>query len=721
MSVCKSLSHTPGIFYFFLVVFLAATADVRAQLDPAFGNGGATTTDLFGDDAPFGSFILPSGKIFVASSSRSGTQSKYFFVRYNSDGTLDNTYGSNGQQEITIPFIQAQDRGITEAVRQSDGKIVLAGFDGADGLVMRFNEDASIDTTFSGDGVHRPNIAPAHRDAVNAISVLNDGKILISGFEGDSSFFYNPFLLRYLPNGGVDTSFGIGGYRTYDNISGNTDNGSEILIQSTGSIVVVNPTEYNTGQIPTGANVVATFRRFTNNGEPDALLGFILSESYRTVGMQPDDKILVGSIAGSTPPLLGSNTLDVRVTRFNANGGMDTTFGLGGETKFDLVGYQNDSPSGFLILPDGQIFVSVTTYLTPNRSIFRYHTLSFARLSAAGVINGKFLATTVFPITQKALNALTADAKIVTTYATNNPVSGNSDLLVARSLGVPLTSPRVRGVPFDFGVTATGLAKATVYRPGDRNWYVNPVFPGYFFGLAGDVLAPSDFIGDFATELALFRPSNGTWYIATANQNAATNPVTVRWGLAGDIPVPNDYDGDGKSDIAVFRPSDGVWYIRNSSDNSAAFVRWGISGDKPVAGDYDGDGRIDVAVWRPSDGVWYILKSSDSQPIIVPFGLQGDVPVSEDYDGDGRTDIAVWRPSDGIWYRLNSSNGGFLGFQWGLSTDVAVPGDYDGDLKTDIAVWRPSQGRWYVLQSSNGVPSAFNWGVSTDLPLQARN
>lgn len=715
----RSQGRTLGILYFLIVVFVASATNTFAQLDPAFGNSGATTTDLFGDDIAIGSFVLPSGKIFVVSSSRSGPQSKYFFVRYNSDGTLDSTYGSNGQQEITIPVIQAQDHRISEAVRQPDGKIILAGFDGTDGIVLRYNENGSIDTTFSGDGVHRPNIAPAHRDGVNAVAVLNDGKILASGFEGDSSFFNNPFLLRYLPNGEVDPSFGIGGYRTYDNISGNTDNGSEIFIQSTGAIVVVNPTEYNTGNIPTGFNVVATCRRFTTNGEPDTLLAFVLSDNYRTVGMQPDDKLLVGSVGGSPPPLQGSNMLDVLVRRFNANGGIDTAFGSGGETKFDIAAYHDDEPSGFQILPDGQIFVSVLTYLTPNRSRFRNTTLSFARLSAAGAINGKFLATSVLTAQPKALNVLTAGNKIVTTYTATNPVSGNRDLLLTRSLGVPLTNPRLRGVPFDFALPTNGIAKPAVYRPGDRNWYINPVFPGYFFGLPGDVLAPSDFIGDFATELAVFRPSSGTWYIATQYQGAATNFITVRWGLAGDIPVPNDYDGDGKSDVAVFRPSDGVWYIRNSADNSSAFVRWGVSGDKPVAGDYDGDGRIDIAVWRPSDGVWYILKSSDGQATVVPFGLNGDIPVSEDYDGDGRTDIAVWRPSEGIWYRLNSSNGSFYAFQWGRPADVPVPADYDGDLKTDISVWRPSDGRWYVL-SANG-PIAFNWGASTDLPLQARN
>jgi VCBS repeat protein len=63
-----------------------------------------------------------------------------------------------------------------------------------------------------------------------------------------------------------------------------------------------------------------------------------------------------------------------------------------------------------------------------------------------------------------------------------------------------------------------------------------------------------------------------------------------------------DYDGDGRTDIAVYRPGNGTWYIAFSSSNfqSSAAYQWGMSGDIPVPRDYDGDGKTDLAFYRPS-------------------------------------------------------------------------------------------------------------------------
>ena len=174
-----------------------------------------------------------------------------------------------------------------------------------------------------------------------------------------------------------------------------------------------------------------------------------------------------------------------------------------------------------------------------------------------------------------------------------------------------------------------------------------------------------DFTGDFLSDVGLFRPSTGNWFVA----GMTSAPV---WGGAGDVPVAGDYDGDAKMDIGVFRRTTGKWYLVQSRTGTALEYTWGGGTDRPVQGDYDGDGRTDVAVFRAATGKWYVIQSSTGTMREYTWGGEIDIPVPGDYDGDGRTDVAVFRPSNGTWYLRHSSTGALTTVVWGGATDIPV-------------------------------------------------
>ena len=207
------------------------------ELDTTFDTDGKVTTSIGSGDDYVNSVVLQSdGKIVAAGYSYNGSNYDFAIVRYNTDGSLDTTFDTDGK--VTTPIASGDDRAYS-VVLQSDGKIVAAGYsyNGSDNdfAIVRYNTDGSLDTTFDTDGKVTTPIG-SRSDTAYGVVLQSDGKIVAAGYSFNGSD--NDFaIVRYNTNGSLDTTFGTGGKVTTPIGSGNEEANS-VVLQSDGKIVV---------------------------------------------------------------------------------------------------------------------------------------------------------------------------------------------------------------------------------------------------------------------------------------------------------------------------------------------------------------------------------------------------------------------------------------------------------------------------------------------------
>jgi uncharacterized delta-60 repeat protein len=615
-------------------------------------------------------------------------------VRYNVNGSLDTTFGIGGK--VSTDFGGGLDVGNAVAL-QMDGKIVVAGTTNVftsgtadDFGVARYNSDGSLDSSFNGTGKFTLDF-DSQNDVANAVAIQPDGKIVVAGHAASGGGSWDLALTRLNPNGSFDTTFDNDGKVITDTLYGDA---GAILLQPDGKIITIGSEDSSFGRD-------FLLARYNTNGSLDTSFDF---DGLVTTTLSINDYAMDGALqADGKIVAVGRTDNAFGLVRFNSDGSLDTSFDGDGKliTNFSGQSYAY----AVAIQPNGKIVAAGGASVSQTLDDF-----ALARYNSDGSLDTSFdgdgKLTTAFGNMFDWASALLLqpDGKIIAA-GTKMVSTSDFDFALARYL---LESPRVQS-DFD-GDKKSDIA---LYRPADGVWYLlqssNGAFRAEQFGLSTDRIVPGDYDGDNKTDMAVFRPSEGVWYILQSTAGFRSQP----FGLSTDIPVPADYDGDGKTDIAVFRA--GTWFILQSSNAALRADQFGSVNDKPVTGDYDGDGKCDLAVFRPDNGTWYVLRTSDGAFFAQQFGVSADKPVPGDYDGDGKTDIAVYRGSAGTWY-IQQTTAGFRAQQFGVETDTPAPADYDGDGKIDIAVYRPAAGTWYLLQSTAGF-SAQAFGTVGDIPV----
>jgi uncharacterized delta-60 repeat protein len=682
-------------------------------LDTSFGTGGGTGTSIGFYDFARRVFILPDGKILIAGVTAYVGFHAYapspMLARFNGNGSLDTTFGQGGVVNGQLGNTMA----VNDVLLQPDGKIVFVGglnpgwnSPPLDFGVARFNSDGTKDTTFGDNGLVRTAIGGSY-DIASGVVYLPDGKLLVVGYTHGTSTSPGAIdFVRYNSNGTLDETFGEGGIVYH-------------LIGSANSIPTVDGmVKLSDGKLL--INGQGFFARFNPDGSFDNGFGnngFVYHPyAGGRMTLQPDGKVLT---AGSGTACCSYTVF--AISRFNTtDGSADAGFGTNGTvlTPFrkNTIGYANAVAYDVVVKSNGEIIaIGVARGINGTVSSTETSAVAAAHYTSNGVLIAK--TAIAFPPYQSTGStlAIQPDGKIVLVgYVSHS----DSDLAIARLTAITNDIRPFRRL-YDFdGSLSTDLM---IYRPGTGGsssvWYNRNTDTATPFGTEGDIITPADYNDDGYTDIAVFRPSNGTWYITTNIYYLATQFYAVQWGADGDIPAAADYDGDGKADLAVFRPSNGTWYIQESQTGLPRYVTWGLLGDKPVVGDYDGDGKADIAVFRPSAGYWYVQKSSNGELLVAQLGTDGDIPVQADYNGDNKTDIAVFRPSTGIWYTSTNPATNYGAIPFGKNGDIPVVGDYTGDGWADIAIWRPSNRTWYIRSATTGSVTATPWGASTDIPV----
>ena len=397
-------------------------------LDPTFGIGGKATAPAIGGDRS-SMALQPDGKIVLAG----GEFTAFVLARFDVDGTLDESFGTDGIVTTEIGSEFSIEEALGVAV-QPDGKIVAAGYTGSDVTVARYLTDGQLDEGFGTEGIVT-GILPGR---ANDVIVDSEDRIVVVGQAdvddplGDD--FSDFFVARLLPDGQPDVSFGLAGQVITD-LGGVTNEGQNVVIQPADGKIVVSGSTRAPGTLGFVDDHYTDVARYTSEGQLDSTFGAggtltLAGLVGKDLAIQDDGRLLLVGTADTTPPAAPAGSVtELAVLRLEPGGTPDTTFGTEGTATVSVTGLTSsngmpgrDIGSAIALQPDGRIVVAGSATATGFNLKF-----AVARLLSDGALDTDFTDTGAMTIDFFAFTdvaesvAVTTDGKIVVSGQVQNP------------------------------------------------------------------------------------------------------------------------------------------------------------------------------------------------------------------------------------------------------------------------------------------------------------
>lgn len=500
--VVVGTSITEGLEDPEITIFTTTRYDSNGSLDTTFGNNGIVTSDPTGYDSGARSVVVYDNKIIVVGESREvddveGTDRIYYTViRYDSDGSVDDSFGQNGvvKTENIVPQTEATNNVLIQQ-NGNETKIVGGGWVDEDkgyvfGLI-RFDWDGSIDDSFGQGGVLEADFSNGTSSSY-ALALQEDGSVVAAG-DWDIDGFTHIAIVRCITAGGLDTTFGLGGYIKTVAKGHDTSTATATAVQKDGKIVAIGFAEscchfimarfenngtldrsfgsngtvtlqLNTINEAKGANSLAiqdngkivvtawnddyfTIMRFDENGSLDTTFGnngIVINEigdrssEAKDLALQNDGKIVAAGFSEN------GYTKIFTAVRYDTNGSLDDTFGEGGIAKTP-IGSDSSLAQSIAIQNDGKIVLAGYTYEGESGT----SDIVMVRYDTNGSLDTTFgtdgIVTTALGDDESVANSIALDknGKIVVAGTTWTKPAGGEESNEKKSTGQEVSNSRI--------------------------------------------------------------------------------------------------------------------------------------------------------------------------------------------------------------------------------------------------------------------------------------